>query len=448
MARFSRHGILAVALLTAAVGIGGSQLLRAADPPAAQPNINADLDVAIKLLGASPDTKAADEAVAKLQAAMVEQSRQVIAAQKLLLQVQTSLAHQLSALTGLKDAESQARVAGLLDFNSAIYTWASNAAALDPQQRDAVLDWGLKTDNLPLIAKIYGHDPDAKAQAIHDLAKQDPSTATDFMFQVLLNDKDREISLLTLDALFDRKPSSALIDTLCDHAFGWVLNQGRAQPQRQHIVMVHGRQMSFFDSPNQNNYSQQDAEIYADLLTQYHDPKIGEKFDAMLKDYAAAMTNINDGRVLQIISPNYSGNQMFRKLTEEYKPKSMAALCVKVLQNQSTNSQDTQMSFNGVVGQYHMSTHCDAIAMLALATSQDPSDYGLVKMDNYQGRWMVPGNANDENDSLKKMHDWVEKHAKDIGIESAGAFPPASVPPNAPARGGFRGGGFGGAGMP
>ncbi len=273
------------------------------------------------------------------------------------------------------------------------------------------------------------------------------------MLGVLLNDKDREISLITLDTLFDRKPVATLVDTLCDHAFGTMLNQyspNRSQPQQQHIVMVHGQQMVFFDNPNNNNngFNQQDASIYADLLIQYHDPKIGEKFNTALGDFANGIQNVNDGRVNQIISSNYGTAPIFAKLIEAYKPKSAVTLCIKVLAAPANNMQDTNMAINGVMGRYHMSTHVDAMALLANATGQDPADYGISKNANFNNRWMLQGSVADENDSLKKMHDWLGQHGKDYGVETVEAFPAAPVPGDNPNPAGFGGGrgGFGGRG--
>jgi len=442
MKRFHRHSPILAIIVSAAAGIGLAGLPSRAADPAPAAGQSQDMTDAIKLLSSSGDLKAADDAVAKLQAAMMNQTRQVIATQKLLLDIQTSLARELTALTGVKDAESQARVAGLLDLNAAIYNWASSVSKMEPAQRDALFEWGLKPDHLPLIAKIYGHDSASKADAIHELAKLDASTATDYMMQVLLNDSDHEITLLTLDSLFDRKPSPALADTICDHAFGWIQNQTRNQQQRQHIVVVHGRQMVYYDNQNQMNY-QQDADFYADLLIQYHDPKIAERFDAVLGDFTDSITNMNDGRVMQVISSNYSNSQVFAKLINAFKPKSAVRLCIKVLQNAPGNAQDVNMNNNGVNGQYHMSTHVDAMAMLINFTGQDLNDYGILKQENYN-RWAVPGNAADENDALKKMHDWLDKHGKEYGVDTVPNFTSAPGAGNPVGRRGVGGGAAGG----
>ncbi len=168
-----RRSALAV-VIAAAVGIAAGGLPKGAMGADAAGGVPPELTQAVQTLSTAGNVSAADEAVTKLKGTMVEQTRSVIAAQKEVLQLQDTLAKELTALTGVKDAEGSARVAGLLEFNTAIYTWASNAATLEASQRDAVLDWGLKGDNLPLIAKIYGRDHDAKAEAIHQLAKQDP----------------------------------------------------------------------------------------------------------------------------------------------------------------------------------------------------------------------------------------------------------------------------------
>ena len=436
MKKSGSNWIFAIAALLAGSSLAIlSRPLAAADPePADMPP---EIAEAVRLLS-SNDSKAADEAVAKLQTAMTQQTRQVIIAQQLLLRVQNNLAKQLHLLTGVSSSQAQAHVAALLEYNSSIYRWALNVSSLPDDQRDAVFAWGLKDQNLALVTKVFGHDQDAKVDAIHELAKQTASPAGDWMLQMLLQDKDREVSLLAMDALFDHPLSASLVDALCDKALPPL--QPR-QAQAQHVLNIHGHSVTFYDAPSQAGYNPQDAEIAVDLLLKDKNPHVGEKVDAYFWQLLIAVGGggspnmMNDGRLRQAISGNYAGSVAIGRLVEAYKPKNAVQLCVLVLQNNSADSNDPTITVNGLAEKYHNSIRVDAAALLLRATGQDPTTYGLSKVASNNNQWMVKGTAADENIMLHKVHAWLADHGKDFGVDTLGEFPDAPVP-NSAGRGG------------
>jgi len=380
------------------------------------------------------DDPRAEEALAKLQAALADQARDVIALQQVMLRVQQNLGTQLRALTRAGDPQGRARVAGLLEYNSAVYRWAAEAAGLPPDQRDATLNWGLSGDNLDLIADAYGSDAEAKSEAIRRLAKQEVSAGTDSTVRMLIAGRDREASLLMVDSIYDRKPSPGIVDAVCDRAFGYQLIQLRLrqQPAAVHTLTLHGRGINVPDSPNSgftnNNASQQDSEVAADLLISWNNSHAADRFEAYFTEMtAAAGTTLNDGRILNLLSPNNAVSITLGRLVDVYKPKTLVPMCVKVFESAPFNPNDQNINNNNVNEKYHSSSRIDAAAMFARTTGQDPASLGLVRFPNYSNSWMIKGSGGEENELLKTIHAWLKDHGKDYGVPAPGVFPLAPV---------------------
>ena len=404
-APFRRSLTVAAVLSSAVMASRFPQSLSAAETPAAP----ADIASNVKDLG-SPDATTAEAAVEHLQAAMTDQTRQAVALQEQILKVQEDLVAQLKALGAAPDDAAGTRVAGLLETNSAIYRWATQVATLPREQRDAAYAWGLKSENIQLLGKVYGHDASAASDAVHQIAKMEVSPATDAIFLVLIKSNDRELSLQAIDALYDRKPSPAIIDPLCDAAFYYLNQTGNRSQVRQ--VTIRGRTMGFVDQ----NYLSQDNQYVADLLAQYNDPHVRERLEAALSDLVKL--DPNDARIRTAMSSNYAGSQGILKLIEAYKPKSIIPLCARMLASNINDNNTTSVPNNrGAVEQFLTSTRLSSAAMLILSTGQDPADYGFTKLTNYGDRWMLSTVSGNENDVYKKLVDWSGSHGKDFGID-------------------------------
>ena len=154
-------------------------------------------------------------------------------------QIQLALGQQLASLLGNHDIEAEARTAALLEFNDGVTRWAIDALQLPPEQRQAQIKWGLNPEVLPIVARIYSPTLNNRIEGIKQLPKYDDADVS-FLLARLLSDSDRAVYLGAMEAVWDRKPTDAIVDALWYRA----VENGFALPNSQPVGR--GGNMVFF----------------------------------------------------------------------------------------------------------------------------------------------------------------------------------------------------------
>jgi len=362
------------------------------------------------------DYKTRQEAVAKLQQAIAKHFQQMVYVQDLMLKIQTNLAEQLKQLTLVPDNEGAARTASLMEFNHALSRWAIDVMQLPEKERTAMLDWGIKQENIQIVARAYHRKNEVRIEATKELAKVTGANATqaDWLLAQLLNDGDREVSLMAMDAIWDRPANAMIIDTLWTKATAGVMNQIRPRNQQPKVVTVRGRTIQIYEQDYRAQARAQDADVAVDLLIKQKNDEVNKRLGAMFTELMASAGNPNDYR-WTVFSPNYGdGGRAMSRLIEAYKPREAAGFFMKVMGSASTDGYDTTIGNNE---KYRQSTRCDAAGVFMKIVNLDPDEFGLRKVANYGDRWMVKGGQPEENEMVKKLQEWWKKNAKEYGVE-------------------------------
>jgi hypothetical protein len=374
----------------------------------------------------SEDFKVRENAVNELEAAMTRQFRQMVQVQDLLLRVQQGLAEQLAQMTQTPDTEAKNRVAGLMEFNSAVSKWAVDVMALPASERDPFLKWGITDEHLPIIARAYNRKAEVRAKAAREIAKLS-GPEPDWLLVQLLNDNDREVSLTAIDAVGDRPPTPAIMDCLWDRAVGVAMAQFRQRAQRQRNITIRGRTIVIYEQdPNLNGTRQQDVDVVVDILIGFKSDDVTNRLNAMFKEMTSTMTSGNDYR-WRVISPNYGeGGRALSRLVDAYKPREAVPFLMKVVGMENTDGYDTTVNNNEKV---RYSTAIDGAALFIKAIGQDPDDYGLKKYQNFGDRWLIKGGQPEENELKKKLQAWWKVHQKEYTESTAATVKPTGAPP-------------------
>lgn len=373
----------------------------------------------------SEDFKTRENAVNQLEVAMTRQFQQMVQVQDVLLRVQQGLADQLAQMTQAPDADGKNRVAGLMEFNSAVSRWAVDVMGMPAEQRDPFLQWGIKDENLPIIARAYNRKPEVRAKAARDIAKMTGSQA-DWLLVQLLNDSDREVSLTAIDAVGDRPPTPAIVDCLWDRAVGAAMAQFRQRATRQRNITIRGRTIVIYDQdPNTNGSRQQDADVVVDILIGYKSEDITNRLNTMFKEMSSTMTNGNDYR-WRVISPNYGeGGKAISRLLEAYKPREAVGFLIKVVNMENSDGYDTTVNNNEKV---RYSSSIDGAALLIKSIGQDPEDYNIKKYQNFGDRWLIKGGQPEEAELKKKIMAWWRVHQKEYTAGTSATITPSTMP--------------------
>jgi hypothetical protein len=384
--------------------------------PARGADANADLQAALKQL-AGENAATRQEALDRISEAVTKQFQQTVALQKICLQMQADIAAQMALLTNgaTPRIEPSAATPGLLDFSNALSNFGLHAMALPEKQRDQMLAWGLKKENVQLVGEAFSRDPKARMQGAQDLSGAPEGGEVNWVLTQLLRDPERAVCLTTLDALISRKPSPEILDALWEK-ITWQL-QARARAQRgsrAETVVIQGKTVQISDPNVSANNNNQDLDVVSNLLIHYNDPSIKDRMDALFVDLSGSLSGNN--YFWQQFMPNYnSGGREIMKLVVAFKPAEAVPFFARLfaMPNNNGNGQDLQVNLGGQQVKYHTSNRLKTAYLLIIASGQDPETYNIEAVPNYGNEWGVKGTAEDEAASLKKLEQWWKEHEKD-----------------------------------
>ncbi|MCL2649269.1 MAG: hypothetical protein FWD61_20105 [Phycisphaerales bacterium] len=321
--------------------------------------------------------------------------------------LQLAMGRQMRALIASDDPETQARLTSLLQFNDGLARWMLDVMKLPPDQRKSQLDFGLREDVLPAIAGIFSAETDKRVQGVKALGKFDAPEAT-AMLARLIDDTDRHVYIAAMEAVWDRKPTQAVVDALWQRAIDAGFTGYRSQPAPIAAnPMFRGRVVAGSTISNRIYIMPQDAAIAGEVLAHLHSPLVGDKLDAFM---GTLETLTKNNPWLFNNNTEYVKN-MFRLVTEYKTPGSMRALY-----RLATTAAYQPMA--GQVGneKYYWSARTSPLAALIEATGQKPEDYRLKRIVVLGNVWAFPAEK-DENDAIKKLRDWMSANGQKLGLQ-------------------------------
>ncbi len=131
--------------------------------------------------------------------------------QKAMTAIQQALADQMRQMLAVDDPEARARVGGLLEFDDALVKWAMDSLKLPAGERASQLNWGLKADIFPIIAKVYSSNTQTRVAGVKELGKIPGPEASSVLGRLIVDDQ-REVYLAAMEAVWDRPATPAVIE--------------------------------------------------------------------------------------------------------------------------------------------------------------------------------------------------------------------------------------------
>jgi hypothetical protein len=322
-----------------------------------------------------------------LQQWMAAQIRDGLRMQKMLDQTTS----QYRALRATRNTEAGNRVAALLEFQQGLLNYVLAANDAPEAVREKLLTYGLSDTGSLLCGRAFHRDPQVRATAAQELGEM-TGWEVEWILGRLLQDNEREVVLATIEACWNRKPTKELVDTLWDKGVEARIEMQMGSYDSNRTVMFRGVRINLNDNGYRRQQRAADAEQALALLISWDSPVVKERLELMLKTLAEMAPEQRQNRVRYLITTNYGGDlaKSFLRLTEAYKPKGMIELIISELANINSNDGSTSEN-NGT--KFYYGSRVDLVAAYAEATDQDPEIWGLIKMANWNGRYVLPLNG-------------------------------------------------------
>ena len=327
--------------------------------------------------------------------------------------------------------ERKARVDHLLEYQGDLTRWARSLVHLPIKKRLAMLQWGLKPKLLPLVAGAYSHNMQRRAEVAHPLAKI-PGLYADWLLERLLKDSHRLVYITAMDAVWNRKPTEAMVKTLWRRAVLMGMSP-YFQQNRQYFVMFRGQRIMIQDF-NQNYWMQlQDGTLAARVLAHWKPPQL----TVLVHHYLEQVCRVPQMQSV-VSQPNGMQAKNFAKLAEGLKRSVVAPYLLYLLKRPMT----INMNFNFNNTMAHLSNRTLPLLMLVKMAGLSPAKYNFSKIIPFGGVWGL-GTIAQENEDIKKITAWYTKHGiNPVKLRVAPALKPGAR------VGGGAGGNAGGGGVP
>ena len=319
--------------------------------------------------------------------------------------------------------ERVARVDHLLEYEGDLTRWARSLLHLPTHKRMALLRWGLGRKLLPLVAGAYSHNPQRRADVAHPLAKI-PGPYTDWLLERLLKDSHRLVYITAMDAVWNRKPTTAMVKTLWSRAVLMGMSP-YFQQSRQYTAIFRGQRI-MIQIFNQNYWMElQDGPLAAQELAHWKP----QQLSGLVRQYLTEVCR-NPQMQSVLTQPNGLQAKDFAMLAQGLKRSVVAPYLLYLVKRPMT----INMNFNFNNTMAHLSNRTLPLLVLVKMAGLSPASYHFYKVMPFGGAWGL-GTIAQENKGIKKITAWYAKH----GIK---AIDPAHPP--AVQQGGQMGGGSGG----
>ncbi len=304
-----------------------------------------------------------------------------------------ALADIVARLIRARGPERQARIAHLLRDQGDLARWAGALLHLPLQQRIQMLRWGLTPKRLPLVAGAFSHNQQRRANVAHPLAKI-PGPNADWLLNHLLNDPHRLVYLTTMDALWNRPPTPAMVKALWHRAV-ILTTPFTAEQNAEHLAVFRGRRIAIFVNSNSTNYwVQMQYSVYAMELLEHWKPKgLGQLA-------AHALLQICRQPPMQNIfnTPYTAGAKNFAKLLLHAKPATVEPYLLFLIHHPII--QNFVFMLNNKPG--HFSNRTLPLYLLIKFAGKNPAAYHLQHTPAYGGVWAT-GTVQQEDAAIKEI---------------------------------------------
>lgn len=359
--------------------------------------------------GMSSDSYAARQAAMDdMRQLIVRRAQETAQLQESLQSLQLSLVRQLESLTLSSDPEAQARIAGLFEFQFGLTAWLLEANTMPEKERRAMTEWGLLPGNVRLVAGAYARKPQERIAALKSLVKQS-GPQVDWLLSQLMTDEDLEVTMATLDAVWERPLTEPMLDVLWNRAVVSSTQQFRPR-NNVRTFTVRGRPVQIYEQAQPRS---QEIDLIVDLLVQGRDPRVGDRLNAFFDEMMTTLREPNDYRWRMISSNFGDSGRVLMRLTEAYKPAKAMAFLMRSISNNSPDGYSTTV--NNV--QYRSSSRVEACAILLRMNNQNPEDFGIVKHPNMGNRYLLKGAEKEEEELIKKVQTWWKEQGKPVEAE-------------------------------
>ena len=385
--------------------------------------------VLIGCLAASPlfaETPAAPSALPPgVEAALHQLSSEEFAVrEKAVRDLEKLLGQQTEALLSPADPETKARVAALLEFNEGLSAWVLQTLKMPEEKRHPLLEFGLRPEMLPIVARLGSPVPSVRVEGLKELAEiSDPMVNE--VLAPLLDDGDRSVYVAAMEVAWDRLPTDTIVDHLWDRAVEAGFNIYAPQQNQQPDVVFRGQVLgpTFFD--NAAYRRMQDSNVATDVLIHLNAPQVTPKLKAFLERVVAAYkaSNLRDARIW-MFGPNSLPMKNVYAMLQAYRSKETLPALYRLA------TSPLVQPFNGQMNnlRYFWSNRTYPLALLLELTDQQAADYKLTRLARPQGTWAF-ANQGDEDAAIKKLQTWWENNPQAYPAEAANVNDAATKKP-------------------
>ena len=291
--------------------------------------------------------------------------------------------------------EQQARIDHLLRYQEDLTRWARALLHLPLQQRLKMLQWGIRPKLLPLVAGAFSHHPQRRADVAHPLAKI-PGRNADWLLNRLLRDPHRLVYLTTMDALWNRQPTPAMVKSVLSRAV--ILGFG-GQQTLQHMVIFHGQKIPIFTYVNNYWIQVQYGQYATELLMHWKSANLSHLLVNLLDQMCRQppMESLFN-------TPYTMPAKDFAKLLPLAKPADVEPYLLFLIHRPI--SQNLVFNFNNKPG--YISNRTMPLYLLIKLAGKNPANYHLFHTSYYSGTWAV-GTAQQENAAIKQITAWYAR---------------------------------------
>ena len=312
--------------------------------------------------------------------------------------IRQALASLVAGMMQAGGPERTARVDHLLEYQGDLTRWARSLLHLPLKKRMALLHWGLGPRMLPLVAGAYSHNLQRRAEVAHPLAKI-PGSYTDWLLERLLRDSHRLVYITAMDAVWNRKPTPAMVKTLWRRAVLMGMSP-YVQPNRKYTAIFRGQRIiiQHFD---QTYWMQvQDGTLAARELAHWKSPQLS----VLVCRYLAQVCRAPQMQSV-LSQPTAVQSKNFTKLAEGLKRSAVGPYLLYLLKRPMLNNMN--FNFNNMLA--HLSNRTLPLFLLVKMAGLSLASYHFYKVIPFGGVWGV-GTIAQENQGIKKITAWYAKH--------------------------------------
>ncbi len=317
-------------------------------------------------------------------------------------EIQQFLAGQMAIMIQAVGPEKGNRVTKILRFNVEVSRWAKAVLSLPVAARAAMFEWGLAPKRIHIVAKAFSPHSSVRAAAAKAIAPWTGANA-DWLLLRLLSDTHRLVYLAAMDALWNHKPTTAMVRLI------WlkvIANGGQFIPfnPEGRFVMFHGQKIIV---PKPNNFwvELQDSVYAEQLMEHWNPPELPDLLTAVAR---SAAENPNGPLANLFANPGNAQVLGYIRLFRLAKPVSAVPYFLYLLK--MPGKFGSQMNFNNTPT--YWDSHTNVVYLLSMTMGRKLSSLGFFHSPFFGGRWLFHNKGDQDKATKTLMTFFKEKHVK------------------------------------